>query len=282
MAKKEADFGGLFEGVSLSEPLDTFKDNTLALTDILSIGSEGIKTRIEKVNQLLLRAEELTDSARDIMRKSEQTDSEKVRRLEQEAQRRMKEVDSLYREASKWPKTMKKALQLLAPICFVYLVTIWDAFVLDTARRILQVHPQYLLSTSTSDSEINKASLWNANTIEEVRSLMIDDQVRKLDSDRGKLAQVFEDYWGIEWGESGVSLDSVKEINARRDIWVHNKGLINQQYLNMVKEDNSSKLGEVAEITEEYLIRAIGILAGLAIYIHKVACDKHYAGTDCS
>ena len=281
MARKEPDFEGLFEGVPLSEPLNTFKDNVLALRGILSIGSEGIKERIAKVNQMLLRGEKVMNHVRDSVLKTKLIDDKKVIQARQGLQRRIKDVDSICRELSESSKTMGKGLQLLRPICFVYLVTIWDAFIFDTARMILRVDPQYLLSTSLSAGEMNKASLWNANTIEEVRSLVIDDEVRKLEKDREKLVQVFEDYWGIEWRKSGVSLDSVKEIRARRDIWVHNKGLINQQYLNMVKE-NPSKIRQVAEITEEYLTRSLFILTKVAVYIHKVACKKHYAGTDCS
>ena len=75
-------------------------------------------------------------------------------------------------------------------------------------------------------------------------------------------------------------LSEVIEIRARRDIWVHNKGIVNKQYIRMVSDEQSVKEGEVGEIDDEYLQDCMVKLTRLAGYIHRIAHEKHYAKTE--
>jgi len=169
--------------------------------------------------------------------------------------------------------------ELIMPMVFVYLVTIWDAFVIDTARKILRVDPQAITSGDTKTG-VSKAVIWSVGSVEDVQNLLIEEVVNEISHDQQKLMKYFVDYWGIDWRESGIEMDDVVEIRARRDIWVHNKGIVNKQYLDMVGKCTSLKEGEVAEIDGKYMTECMYKLSKLAMYVQGVAYEKHYVKAD--
>ena len=173
-------------------------------------------------------------------------------------------------------ESSKIELPALMQMAFIYLVTIWDAFILDTTRAILRIHPE-LISKSENKTDLTKSDLWYLGSAEELREALIELEIRRLDSDRSKLVDTFNTYWGIDWKDSGVPIDIIVEIRARRDIWVHNRGRVNDQYIQMVKGETSLNRGQIAEIDSGYMTSALFRLTELAIYIHKIAEEKHYS-----
>ena len=160
-------------------------------------------------------------------------------------------------------------------MAFVYLVTLWDAFIADTIVYILKVHPQ-LISESMTNIQLNKSDIWKMANIQEIRAHLINAEVRKVTDDRKKLIDTFRDYWGIDLNKSLLNLDELSEIRARRDIWVHNAGVVNEQYKVMVSDDTLNK-GQVAEITDEYFQKSLTTLLLFASFIHEEAFLKHYS-----
>jgi hypothetical protein len=315
MPKKQLSWDDLFATIPLSEPLTTYKDSIQAIINLVGTSLGAIQQKEESTQKLLEEmkklAEELaidtipsfmemrdgrTRSLQELRKlkkrfalqmneenlKDLETLTEENRNLRKRIQnnirtmkRRYKEYSSLCTELSQELQAHKLERQLLIPMSFVYLVTVWDAFILDTARKILHVHPN-LISGSTNTIEVSKSTLWGLGA-NELRDYLIDIEVRNLDIDRKKLVNCFKEHWGIDWEKSSVPLNKVIEIRARRDIWVHYKGVVNQQYLSMVGDDATLKFGQLAEITDEYLFDSLAELTILAIYIHKGAHKKHYS-----
>lgn len=314
MSKKQSPLKDLFNAVPLSEPLKTFKSNVEAIDGLAQMSSHAIekgKGEVEKwrtedrqlkkdterslqeckgslkqlyeVQRWVKPSKRLAGGGKGQLDEQEDRVSEAIkahRALITKEKALIDRWDSLCENYSTLLDRYDKESEMLMPMVFVYVVAIWDAFVLDTVRKILRSHPQ-LISTADDKIEVGKSFLWNANS-EEIRDYLIEQQVRYLDEHRQQLVKSFKDYWGIDWEASTISLNEAIEIRARRDIWVHNKGVINQQYLNMVGKDASLELGQVAEIDTQYLAQSLRKLTTLAIYIDKVANEKHYAGTDCS
>ena len=146
-------------------------------------------------------------------------------------------------------------------------------------RRILGIHPE-LITGSNEAIRVSASFAWNIKNTEDMRDYLIEEKVRYLDGNREELLKCFREYWGIDWEKSGIALSEVIEIRAHRDIWVHNKGIVNRQYVNMVGEEQSVKEREVAQIHDEYLIDCVVKLTKLAVYIHNIAHEKHYAKTE--
>jgi hypothetical protein len=314
VSKKQSPLKDLFNAVPLSEPLKTFKSNVEAIDALARMSSRAIeraKGEVEKwqtedtqfkedgersLQESKGRLKRLYELRRRWMRPLKRLPTGEKGQLD-EQENRLNELirtqralitkekglinrwDSSCRNYSALLDRYDKQSEILMPMVFVYLVAIWDAFVLDTVRRILKSHP-HLISTADDKIEVSKSFLWNA-TSEEIRDYLIEQKVRQLGDHPQQLVESFKDYSGINWEASTISLNDVIEIRARRDIWVHNKGVINQQYLNMVGKDASLELGQVAEIDTQYLAQSLRKLTTLAIYIHNIAHKKHYAGTDC-
>lgn len=316
MPKKQVSWDDLFTAIPLSEPLTTYKDNIQAIFNLIGTSSDAIKQKEKATREFLEKVEKFAeDLATDKIPFFEQIRDEQTRSLRelsasrkrftsttnqdlrnehenitnkisnlrkdvqntiQRAKRDYKKYTSLCTELSQELQAHKLEQQLLMPMSFVYLVTVWDAFIFDTARKILHVHPN-LISGSTNTIEVSKSALWGLNSANGLHDYLIEIEIRNLDNERKKLIDCFKDYWGIDWEQSQVSLDDIKEIRARRDIWVHNRGIVNQQYLSMVSDYTALKRGQLAEITDAYLFGSLGKLTSLAIYIHKVAHEKHYS-----
>ncbi len=283
----------LFRGVPLTEPLKTFIANSLSIME-LAWGTEGqIKQRKGELGGMLQEARGVTKSWRRMIKDAEKQEISRralrnsdlegvddyllyLQKIIPEYNSELEKCESMYKDIAEKVKSQKHMLQLLMPMSFVYLVTVWDAFISDTMRKILRLHPQ-LISESANKVELSKSTLWHFKSSKELRDCLIESEVRRLDHDRKKLIVCFKDSWGIDWEQAKVSLNKVVEIRARRDIWVHNKGRVNQQYLDMVTGNTSLRPRQKAAITAEYLASALSILILLAKYIHKNAYDKHYS-----
>jgi hypothetical protein len=315
MPKKQLAISDLFRGVPLSEPLKAFRGNVEAIVYIAWVSSgdiESHKKELRKVKEVATLYKKEVDRHRKVigeylnhfremrtglkgLKASTGQEKERVEALKERVNKEIREWEATLagREKSsaefesltkisiaRIEKTFVKVEnEVIMPMVFVYFVTIWDAFILDTVRRILRVHPR-VITGGDAKTELSRAVLWGAKSIEDIRERLIEEVVRDLDYDRKKLVKYFADYWGIDWKESGVPLDEVVEFRARRDILVHNKGMVDRQYLNMVGERSSLEEGEVAPIDIKYFANCIYKLTELAVYIHKIAHRKHYAETE--
>lgn len=316
MPIKQFSWDDIFTNTPLSEPLTTYKDNIEAIVNLIGTSLHAIKQKEELTRELLKEVEKFSEEMsndtiphyiemrdkpniflREIDRfqkraKTEMSEEDlrryetlvkDAKNLRKDINNEIRRVKISYKKNVAFSKTLSQRIQshnlekqLLRPMSFVYLVTVWDAFILDTARKILHKHPN-LISDSDSTIEFSKSSIWSLDNIDELRNYLIETEVRNLDNDRKKLINCFKEYWGIDWEQSPVSQDDIKEIRARRDIWVHNRGIVNQQYLSMVGDSTKLELDNLAEITDEYLTQSLAKLTNLAIYIHKIAHEKHYS-----
>lgn len=310
------DPGVLLEGSRMSEPLRTFVGNIGAIKELLgvAVSTVGKKEKAARKRKKLFEKHQI-DSALLVKEGKEELaslykqrkglekdkagargDKEALRIIESamketnniikryenlmpRAERLVVDFDELCDSYSLNIDSYVRQGQIIMPMVFVYLVTIWDAFVLDTVRNILRVHPQ-AITGDDAKTGASKAVLWSVGSIEDLRDLLIEEVVQELDHDRKKLGKYFVDYWGIDWKESGIAMDDVVEIRARRDIWVHNKGVVNKQYIDMGGEGNLCKEGEVAQIDGQYFDGCLEKLTWLAIHIHRIAHEKHYAKAD--
>lgn len=304
MPKKQSSLSDLADEVLLSEPFNTFMSNVEAISSLLGMTSEAISKREHELKQSLdktaedkkyqeVQLQEDKDRLKELYKMRSQIGSEKE--INKELKRLIERARTLIMERKGFIKGLgshidetyrplldiyQRRKAVLMPMVFVYLVTIWDAFVMDTVRKILGVHPQLMTANRDAKIEVSKAFLWSAHSIEDVRNHLIEEVVRDLDYNRKRLLEYFADYWGIDWEKSGIALRDVVEIRARRDIWVHNKGMVNKQYLDMVGERTSFEEGQVTEIDTQYIDACLHKLTRLAVYIHKIAYIKHYTKTN--
>lgn len=249
----KSSFDNLFDGVLLSEPLKTFKDNLDDIITIIGISGVTIEKTTKEAGKRLKKSEDMKrGSTKQI---SEISNTIMVwndllgKKLIKEFENIIKFADKLYIDMDQDIKRGERVLRLSLTSYFIYIYAVWEAFVFDTGRAILLTNPH--LSSDEVESKVEKLA------------------------ERKKLIGRFKDWWGIDWRENRFPLREEEEIRARRNIWVHNRGVINQQYVTAA-EGNPEDIGNIAEITPEYIFKSIVILVELAKYIHKVANEKHY------
>ena len=304
--------------IPMSEPLKTFVSNVGAIEEVRSLVvskvGEGKKEANRRMRDyeakqregvgFLKDAKESVELLESMRGWVEEEKTEAIRRIDDETlkecearvgrvvelsekyqaavprlKRAIAEFGELQDLASLRIEGYRKQAEILMPMIFVYLVSIWDAFILDSVRSILRIHPQMMMARN-GKTQLSQAAIWGAGSVEDIRNELIKEVVWDLDHDRKKLAGCFVKDWGIDWRKSGIVVDDVVEIRARRDIWVHNKGVVNRQYLGMVGKKSSLREDEVAEISEEYLDGCVDKLTRLSIYVHRVAHEKHYSKAD--
>lgn len=272
MTKKKLDVWALAEGVTLSEPLLSFLRSIEATESVVQIIVDRGETTVKKIMLEQATARLKLDI---VERESKKLSSaHKMTGIEQ-INNFIKEANSALSYSEQLSTNVMSQFKVLLPMIFVYRFTLWDAFILDMGREILRAHPQ-LIWTRGETMQASKSILWNTANLNEVRDYIINQEVSQLAGDRKKLIKTFRDYWGIDWKKSGQSLDYLREVIARRDIWVHNYGKINEQYLSMIGDKDYSKIGKIAKITPGYLVEQTYKLVELSIYIHKLAYEKHY------
>lgn len=299
-----------FNDVPLTEPFKTFKNNTLALMGLVTTATSNLKQSKTDAENILKEIKEgktianksitgLTDLAKQVRGKIDQSKGienvcAKSEELSSEYKKAVDDLGELHSNilndienikvtceqwdsmCNEFQQFLQTSYTVLMPMAFVYFVAIWDAFITDTARSILRIHPQ-VISESTANIQLSKSDVWDIGNSRDVKEYLIELEVRKLDEDRRKLIDTFRDYWGIDFKQSLVNLKDIVEIRARRDIWVHNSGVVNEQYKRLAGDETAFDKGQIAEITYEYFLKSLVKLTVLAGFIHKNACTKHYS-----
>jgi len=86
----------------------------------------------------------------------------------------------------------------------------------------------------------------------------------------------FDKKFNINLNASGTSSADIVEIMATRNIHVHNRGLVNRRYLDLVK-GSKLKVGAYRSITRKYLKESIGSVNSLAKFIDAEVQRKYSA-----
>ena len=156
----------------------------------------------------------------------------------------------------------------------VMLITRFEEFISKMISFIYEKHPQkYLDSQKISFSEIVNCG------VDEVRNKIISREVDNMMRQSNKeWFKLFESQ-GMNLNGCKSELDAFKEINARRNIIVHNMGRVNSIYLQQVPS-SKVELNSYIETTESYIKEVFSVVKTLIfiIYIEAIRmadmCDR--------
>ena len=195
--------------------------------------------------------------------------------------------------------------RLRLTLSVVHLVTVFEAYLLDTVREILTACPQAL----KTGRQLTYEEIFSCKDMKSLRALAIEREVEKLGyKSYQNLAKYFAERFNIDFckleyiGQTcleeediqvlirdglligdmtnnepeGMLIDqnAVVEIFATRNILVHNQGIVNQSYLDAVP-NSSLKIGTLKPLSGKYFRNALGILVVLADAIEDVTVKKY-------
>lgn len=165
-------------------------------------------------------------------------------------------------------------------VSFNYLLALFDAALADITKYLLQREPA-LLQTGNKQSEQEKVisypELLCAKSIGGLIDDLIDKKVEKLSRGSTKdhieflkrclKAQVLPD---------SISQDQIDEMRSTRNIYTHNKGIVNEIYIQSVN-DSQFLLGELRVIDIGYFKKCANICALVIHNLNDVITQAYIA-----
>jgi hypothetical protein len=130
---------------------------------------------------------------------------------------------------------------MLLEMGFIYLVALFDAYLLDVFCAVLTNRPETLKSSKKQLSYDRIIDLQASNAL--IPYLAQREMNEVGYKSIAEQAEYYESRFNIKIADSGVALDDLAEIRATRNLLVHNNGIVNSIYLDAVRNPKYS-LGE--------------------------------------
>ncbi|MGN0338402.1 MAG: hypothetical protein ACI4EE_12995 [Lachnospiraceae bacterium] len=192
------------------------------------------------------------------------------------------------------PKSLKESYRAIQAVtkqneilysgALLLLMTYFENTVSKILKADFQRHPQRMaLESKTVSYKILEMS----ESIEDVKNHLIEDEVTSI------MYKSVSDW--IEYFKRNIKLKleymievlpQLKEIIARRNIIVHNEGVVNTIYLNSISTNDSSsvKQGDILTVDKEYVIEAVNLVESVGMslivemWINEFAQDDDEVG----
>jgi hypothetical protein len=195
-------------------------------------------------------------------------------------------------------------------ISFTYLVSLFDAAILDILRILYKYHPETLFHNdqSVSTQSVNYLQIFNADSLDKLKDDIIEKEIYKFGfkSIREQLAffgtiinrpffsQQIE---GKPFLEDIHLIGAIVEIRESRNLYMHNKGRINEQYFQKIYEYYNSikvkkgeprpepnfylpNIGEYKTIDSDYINNAYQVCIKILSEIAFSLIDKFVSKKD--
>lgn len=160
-------------------------------------------------------------------------------------------------------------------MAFVYGVAVFDAFLADVVATVLELKPELLKSRRQVSMEQVIEAVGSGRVVRVLAQrevtdfayLSVFEQAKYLDSK-----------FNIDLAQLGISLDTLSEIMARRNIFVHSGGIVNERYLSASK--SSAVVGSRLQVDDNYLKASHNCLSNCANRLSEVLVEKFPVAAD--
>ena len=170
-------------------------------------------------------------------------------------------------------KLFRQFPELIRVLGLLYLVAIFESYLVDIVREILLTCPDALKSGRQFTAETIMKLGQQKQIISYLAEKEVDDLLYKSFPD---VVNYFDKKFRINLNASGVSGENIVEILATRNIHVHNRGTVNQRYLELVR-GSTLKAGAYKSITRGYLRDSIDSISTLVEFINTEVRRKYFA-----
>jgi hypothetical protein len=160
----------------------------------------------------------------------------------------------------------------LAESVFQHFVALFEDFVFELVRLWLTAYPGGI--PNKKEKRVELATLIEARDRDAILQAVIDGE---LNASKYERPTVWFRYLNdrVKLGiPAGEQIERFAEIKASRDILAHNRGIINQTYLDKSGRRSRYQLGQLMEIPEPYLHDAWLLIRGLVEDLAAAAIAK--------
>jgi hypothetical protein len=175
-------------------------------------------------------------------------------------------------------KLFRQFRELIRVLGLLYLVAIFESYLIDIVREILLTCPDALKSGRQFTAETIMRLGKQKQIMSYLAEKEVDDLLHRSFPD---VANYFDKKFGINLNVSGVPVEAISEILATRNIHVHNRGMVNQRYRESVV-GSTLKIGAYRPISRLYLKDSIHSISTLVEFINTEVQQKYFATQDIS
>jgi hypothetical protein len=165
-----------------------------------------------------------------------------------------------YLEAFKSVELRAQQSQLLYEASLQSLISSTEWFVSRIVHHYYDVHPDAI--DGSSDKTFSFTDLKDLGSIEDARKHFIESKVEKfLRAGFKEWIDVFKSRLNLSMGYLDETAEEISEVFQRRNLVVHNGGVVNTIYISKVPEDlrEGIKVGDGINISREYLDESISL-----------------------
>ena len=181
-----------------------------------------------------------------------------------------KEFEAISMALTNRIRAIEKYPELVNNMVLIYLVALFDAFILDSIKAIIS-HKKEILRSS---KQITYDEVLEFEHISSLHSYMIEKET--VDLGYKSLKDEFKfinSKFGINIKECAIKVDELSEIHATRNLLVHNKGIVNQAYKDTVP-NSKLDIGNRRAVTDDYFKEAQDKILTVVKFLHKSFTDK--------
>lgn len=175
-------------------------------------------------------------------------------------------------------KLFRQFPELLRILGLVYLVAIFESYLVDVVRDILLVSPDTLKSSKPLTAE----TILNLGKPRQIVKYLVEMEINELlYKSFPDMVKYFDKKFNIDLNSSGVTAENIVGIMQVRNIHVHNGGVVNQRFLDSVKS-SKSRVGTYKPITQKFLENSISSILLLVKFIDEKVKTKYFSNSDAS
>lgn len=251
----------------------TFKSSLQKLAYFLGTTERWYEKQVRVLGDQLRKAREELDEVEAEMDKLEEkprlakADKRRLERLMDRAD----DLTDIHMFVPPERKLFRQFPELVRVLGLIYLVAIFESYLVDIVRGILLTCPDALKSGRQFTAE----AIIKLGDQKQIISYLAEKEVEDLKS-FPDVVNYFDNKFNINLNASGVPVENIVEILATRNIHVHNGGIVNQRYLELVG-GSTLKVGAYKPVTREYLIDSISLIRTLVEFTNTEVQRKYFA-----
>jgi len=183
----------------------------------------------------------------------------------------------VYEELEKNLVVSRIAFKVIPRSLFVCLISQFDAFFNSLVKKIFELYPEKL---NSSEKALTYAQLIEFKSIDQIKEYIVEKEIESVLRENHT--------YHFEWLEKKLGITLRKdlsiwstfiELTERRNLFVHNDGIISNQYIstcrkNNIKLDKNDKVGQSLHILPDYFQSAYECLYELAAKLTHVIWRK--------
>ena len=157
---------------------------------------------------------------------------------------------------------------------FVYLIALFDAFLTDVFSEVARARPDILRS---SKKQISYDRLLDLGSFDALVDFIASRELNELSYKSIKeQADYYRDRFGIALEDSGVPVSDLIELRSTRNLLVHNNGVVNHIYIELVPS-TAYNAGDEVRVDANYFNQAAKSVEAVAAFITTKLVEKHAA-----